>query len=342
MDDAPIESLPVQSQPATKYRRAPLACVRGLGAVAPVFILCAGCSLLLGPAPTVRDAGVVLQDGNAPVDAMPLCESAADCRGNLPVCDASGRCVDCDVDGDGFAAGEASCDAVRGEAPVDCDDARDDVHPGAPVVCGDGVINGCSGPAEDVARGLGVEEIGVLPPATLHLAPPVVLLDIPTVVTLPPTDSPNAAVAVRAVDESGSSVAWILPFDHASPAPLLAPVTITALDRELLRGSISAVGVAASTLTSATLVVQGTVTCPSSVRSRRGGRAPRYHPSIPTGRRARSRRSFEELGRRVATGMCSLVSMSIGLCTRSTRSTPQARSIASRTSAPRASRSVRT
>ncbi|MBX3272231.1 MAG: putative metal-binding motif-containing protein [Sandaracinaceae bacterium] len=206
--------------------------------LAPSLLACAGCSLLLGPAPTFRDAGgadggATFHDGSLPADAGPPCASATDCAGNLPVCAASGRCLDCDADGDGFTAGDGACDAVRGEALVDCDDARADVHPGAPVVCGDGALNACAGVPEDVGRALSVEELGVLPSLTLYLTAPEVGLESPTVVALQSSGGElNSAVAARVREPDGRFAGWLLPFDHTSPAPLAAPVVAAATSRE--------------------------------------------------------------------------------------------------------------
>jgi hypothetical protein len=47
-----------------------------------------------------------------------------------------------DADGDGYAAAEVEGAECGG---TDCDDARPDVHPGAPTVCGDGVDQNCDG-----------------------------------------------------------------------------------------------------------------------------------------------------------------------------------------------------
>ena len=47
----------------------------------------------------------------------------------------------CDTDGDGFPKGTPGCNPTG--LPVDCDDSKSDVFPGAPEKCGDGIAQGC-------------------------------------------------------------------------------------------------------------------------------------------------------------------------------------------------------
>jgi len=56
-----------------------------------------------------------------------------------------------DGDGDGFKDAARCAPLAGGQEPLDCDDARDDVHPGAPEPCSDGVDQDCSG--QDLACG---------------------------------------------------------------------------------------------------------------------------------------------------------------------------------------------
>lgn len=60
-------------------------------------------------------------------------------------CDGSARngcpSAACDSDGDGFPKGTAGCNPTS--LPIDCDDTKGDVFPGAPEKCGDGIAQGC-------------------------------------------------------------------------------------------------------------------------------------------------------------------------------------------------------
>jgi len=66
----------------------------------------------------------------------------------------------CDGDGDGWIHPHPSCDEERAGEPPDCDDTRDDVHPGAPTICGDDAVNNCLELPPAVQEAFGVEEIG--------------------------------------------------------------------------------------------------------------------------------------------------------------------------------------
>jgi hypothetical protein len=94
-------------------------------------------------------------DGTAD-DADCAPEDPASYPGAPEVCDGADQNCDgsvdeiFDLDGDGYLADEASCRALGG--PVDCDDTRDSVHPGADELC-DGVDNDCSGFVDDDADG---------------------------------------------------------------------------------------------------------------------------------------------------------------------------------------------
>jgi hypothetical protein len=68
----------------------------------------------------------------------------------------------CDADLDGYYLDHPACDLVRAGAPVDCDDTREDIHPNAPTVCGDAVINNCVTLPPDVQASFGIQEIGLL------------------------------------------------------------------------------------------------------------------------------------------------------------------------------------
>lgn len=84
----------------------------------------------------------------------------------------SAEAPDCDGDDDGYYAAHAACDAIRGDAPADCDDSRADVHPHAPVVCGDGVINNCVEISPSTQADVGIQELGLLSADPIFLAPP--------------------------------------------------------------------------------------------------------------------------------------------------------------------------
>lgn len=97
--------------------------------IASLATLLAGCGLVLDLDPQV-DAGPVSSDAGPPRDGAPVVDAdhvdAGDCSTE-------------DVDGDGFT----ECDG-------DCDDTEENVYPGAPLVCGDGIVNDCpSAPMED-------------------------------------------------------------------------------------------------------------------------------------------------------------------------------------------------
>lgn len=238
-------------------------------------LLLSGCSLVLGPDrwmgngdtqdagadSGVSDSGVSdsgVSDSGMPDDGgAPECTSASECAGTQPVCTTAGRCVDCDADGDGFLAGAADCDELRADAPVDCDDTRADVHPGAEPVCGDGALNGCVSPPADVAAALGVEELGTTARVPLYVSTPDESIEFPTIVALQSSGGEiNAAVATRAHDTSGSSVAWLFPFDHTAPAAV-SPVLATPTSRAYYW--VSDFDVWQTSPTEATMVVQGVV-----------------------------------------------------------------------------------
>ncbi len=79
------------------------------------------------------------QEGTAPCTVRGYCAGAVDddCDGTVNEgCPAPG----CDADGDGFAP--AACGPVP--AATDCNDMDASVYPGAPDVCGDGIMQNCS------------------------------------------------------------------------------------------------------------------------------------------------------------------------------------------------------
>src|SRR4051812_43544338 len=61
-----------------------------------------------------------------PVDAGPECTIAVQCVSSTATC-ASGRCVECDGDRDGYLIDDPACAGMRGTAAPDCDDLHDDV-----------------------------------------------------------------------------------------------------------------------------------------------------------------------------------------------------------------------
>jgi hypothetical protein len=87
------------------------------------------------PAPEADCADELDDDGDGLVDCNdPDCAGDAACAGDDTAVDDTGGE---DADGDGYPAGE------------DCDDHRDDIHPGAPEVC-NGIDDRC-GPITSVA-----------------------------------------------------------------------------------------------------------------------------------------------------------------------------------------------
>lgn len=75
-------------------------------------------------------------------------------------CDGT-ECQACDGDADGFYADARACDSLRGEARPDCDDADDTRYPGASVICGNGMLDGCPDPlAAPLLEALGGAELG--------------------------------------------------------------------------------------------------------------------------------------------------------------------------------------
>lgn len=52
--------------------------------------------------------------------------------------------IECDADGDGFSSGKTGCEVDL--AVKDCDDESDEIFPGAPERCGDGLRQDCSKP----------------------------------------------------------------------------------------------------------------------------------------------------------------------------------------------------
>ncbi len=102
-------------------------------------------------------------------DAVETCDGVdQDCNGVIDdnATDAPSWYVD--ADGDGYAAGPdnsvKSCTQPDGytasQDTLDCDDSNPSVYPGAPEVCGDGVINDCN--ATDECRYEGLSEPGDL------------------------------------------------------------------------------------------------------------------------------------------------------------------------------------
>ncbi len=112
------------------------------------------------------DAG---PDGAAGTDAA-SCGDAAACEadGGWWICH-EGSCLDCDQDNDSYVRDHPGCDdEVMPDEPRDCDDENDEVHPNAPALCGDGVLNSCNLQVpEELRQRFGIEELGVLWPSEL-------------------------------------------------------------------------------------------------------------------------------------------------------------------------------
>lgn len=102
-------------------------------------------------------------DGSTEVDG------GRSCAGDPTLCEAGQRCnssslcVPCDADGDTFVSTDPACDALAGASPRDCNDDAARVYPGAPPVCGDGMLNDCSAsPPATFLAATGTMEIGPL------------------------------------------------------------------------------------------------------------------------------------------------------------------------------------
>lgn len=115
----------------------------------PAVALASGCSLIFDGSGFVGDAGADAAPGpvDAGTDAGPPDSGPVDSGvdGGPPPVDAGPD--PCDMDDDGFLNPSCAPDAGGSDAgvePLDCDDTDGDVYPGAPPVCGDGVINDCN------------------------------------------------------------------------------------------------------------------------------------------------------------------------------------------------------
>jgi hypothetical protein len=129
--------------------------MRALLALLPLL---GGCTLLLSSSDHQGGAPAAQPDAAAPGDAG---SDASDGGGDDHDAGA------CDLDRDGHRATGAACGGD------DCDDSRDDVHPGALPICADGVVNDCSFRGEEAlaAQLTGTEtesgELGIVPPRLL-------------------------------------------------------------------------------------------------------------------------------------------------------------------------------
>lgn len=122
------------------------------------------------------------------IDSEKFVGSAAPCANCLGLClDEGGPAeVCCDRDGDGFFATDADV-SCGNDLATDCDDDNIRIFPGAPALCGDGVINDCNSVALPTAfDGLGIQEfqsVGPTPIAEIigpSLPPATDVLSIPS------------------------------------------------------------------------------------------------------------------------------------------------------------------
>lgn len=135
-----------------------------------LVLLGSGCPSFLPDRPVDASVVVDIPSRDAPdavVDAPPECDPGRPCTSGLRCADA--RCVPCDGDLDTFFDPDPSCDAVALATARDCDDGNAAVFPGAPPICGDGVVNACDGTGVAVPTELSDlgDEIGLLPRVSL-------------------------------------------------------------------------------------------------------------------------------------------------------------------------------
>lgn len=211
------------------------------------------------------DAGQPDADVDADVDASALdaggdggalpCMTNAMCQsvlGASSFCELTSRtCIDCDADGDSFpTAADARCASMVPVADRDCDDARADVYPGAPAVCGDGFANNCRvRPLIDaVGAMLMIGDIGLLPWLELP-AVDGTLDELSVAGVFTNTDPPTPAGVVSAARKSERSSATFSTFLLSSTPTtdgwrnfvtiLTGTESIAAVSAQIRNGSIS-------------------------------------------------------------------------------------------------------
>ena len=126
-------------------------CVTRIAALLPLLFLCPTC----GTTDIVGDADA--SESDTEIDCGP-CDDLDPCT--MDACGPDGACthIPLDGDGDGYIAEHAPDGTTCGGD--DCDDTRDDVYPGAPEVCMDGIDQDCDGSVDGL--------IAVTPVVTLE------------------------------------------------------------------------------------------------------------------------------------------------------------------------------
>lgn len=119
------------------------------------------------------DGGV---DASEELDAAPAdagkdasygCPLSFECAPGFRCSESTGRCLPCDEDGDGYDSPECT------DTEADCDDSNESVHPGAPVVCANGILDACADGLDDGLRAMfALDEASLVAQRPMHTIPP--------------------------------------------------------------------------------------------------------------------------------------------------------------------------